>query len=107
MAINDGRVISNFIMQAIREKEITIYGDGSQTRSFQYIDDLVDAMIKMMDTNNFIGPVNIGNPHEISINKLASTIMRLTNSKSQIIFKELPLMIPKEEILILTWQKIN
>ena len=96
MAINDGRVISNFIMQAIRDKEITIYGDGCQTRSFQYIDDLIDGMIKMMDTNNnFIGPVNIGNPHEISMNKLASTIMRLTNSKSQIIFKKLPEDDPK------------
>ena len=91
MAKNDGRVISNFVMQAIKNEEITIYGDGSQTRSFQYIDDLIDAMIKMMDTNNnFIGPINIGNPHEISMNKLASTILRLTNSKSQIIFKELP-----------------
>ena len=91
MAKNDGRVISNFVMQAIKNEEITIYGDGSQTRSFQYIDDLIDAMIKMMDTNNnFIGPINIGNPHEISMNKLASTILRMTNSKSQIIFKELP-----------------
>ena len=96
MAINDGRVISNFVMQAIRDKEITIYGDGSQTRSFQYIDDLIDGMIKMMDTNNnFIGPVNIGNSHEISMNKLASTILRLTNSKSQIIFKDLPEDDPK------------
>ena len=96
MAINDGRVISNFIMQAIADKEITIYGDGCQTRSFQYIDDLIDGMIKMMHTNNnFIGPVNIGNPHEISMNELASTIMRLTNSKSQIIFKELPVDDPK------------
>ena len=96
MAKNDGRVISNFIVQAIRNKEITIYGDGSQTRSFQYIDDLIDAMIKMMDTsNNFIGPINIGNPHEISMNKLASTILRLTNSKSQIIFKDLPEDDPK------------
>ena len=96
MAINDGRVISNFIMQAIRDKEITIYGDGCQTRSFQYIDDLIDGMIKMMDTNNhFIGPVNIGNPHEISMNELASIIIRLTNSKSQIIFKELPVDDPK------------
>jgi len=96
MAKNDGRVISNFIMQAIRNKEITIYGDGSQTRSFQYIDDLIDAMIKMMDTsNNFMGPINIGNPHEISMNKLASTILRLTNSNSQIIFKDLPEDDPK------------
>ncbi len=96
MAKNDGRVISNFVMQAIKNEEITIYGDGSQTRSFQYIDDLIDAMIKMMDTNNnFIGPINIGNPHEISMNKLASTILRLTNSKSRIIFKELPEDDPK------------
>tara|TARA_B100002051_G_scaffold170595_1_gene161223 strand:+ start:162 stop:1121 length:960 start_codon:yes stop_codon:yes gene_type:complete len=96
MAKNDGRVISNFVMQAIKNEEITIYGDGSQTRSFQYIDDLIDAMIKMMDTNNnFIGPINIGNPHEISMNKLASTILRLTNSKSQIIFKDLPEDDPK------------
>ena len=96
MAKNDGRVISNFVMQAIRDEEITIYGDGSQTRSFQYIDDLIDAMIKMMDTNNnFIGPINIGNPHEISMNELASAILRLTNSKSQIIFRDLPEDDPK------------
>ena len=96
MAKNDGRVISNFVMQAIKNEEITIYGDGSQTRSFQYIDDLIDAMIKVMDTNNnFIGPINIGNPQEISMNKLASTILRLTNSKSQIIFKDLPEDDPK------------
>ena len=96
MAKNDGRVVSNFIMQAIRNEEITIYGDGNHTRSFQYVDDLIDAMIKMMDTNNnFIGPINIGNPHEISVNKLASTILRLTNSKSQIIFKDIPEDDPK------------
>jgi len=96
MAKNDGRVISNFVMQAIRDEEITIYGDGCQTRSFQYIDDLIDAMIKMMDTNNnFIGPINIGNPHEITMNKLASTILRLTNSKSQITYKDLPKDDPK------------
>ena len=96
MAKNDGRVISNFVMQAIENEKITIYGDGSQTRSFQYIDDLIDAMIKMMDTNNnFIGPINIGNPLEISMNKLASTILRLTNSKSQITYKDLPEDDPK------------
>ena len=96
MAKNDGRVISNFIMQAIQNKDITIYGNGTQTRSFQYIDDLIDAMIKMMDTDeNFIGPINIGNPYEISMNKLASTILDLTNSKSQIIFKNLPKDDPK------------
>ncbi len=96
MAKNDGRVISNFVLQAIRDEEITIYGDGNQTRSFQYIDDLIDAMIKMMDTNdNFIGPINIGNPHEISMNELASKILSLTKSKSQIIFKDLPEDDPK------------
>ncbi len=96
MAKNDGRVISNFVMQAIRNEEITIYGDGSQTRSFLYVDDLIDAMIKMMNANNnFIGPINIGNPHEISMNKLASTILRLTNSKSQFIYRDLPEDDPK------------
>jgi len=96
MATNDGRVISNFIMQAINGKKITIYGDGTQTRSFQYIDDLIIAMIKMMGTeDNFIGPVNIGNPIEISMNKLASTILSLTSSESQIVFKVLPKDDPK------------
>ena len=96
MAKNDGRVISNFITQAIRDQAITIYGDGNQTRSFQYIDDLIDAMIRMMHTdNNFIGPINIGNPHEISMNKLASKILTLTNSNSKIIFKDLPEDDPK------------
>ena len=96
MSIDDGRVISNFILQAINGNEITINGDGNQTRSFQYIDDLIKGMIKMMDvSDNFIGPVNIGNPEEISMNKLASKILRLTNSKSQIIFKDLPEDDPK------------
>ena len=96
MAKNDGRVISNFIMQAIRDEEMTIYGDGNQTRSFQYVDDLIDAMIKMMDTSdNFTGPVNIGNPYEISMNELANKILRLTKSKSKIIFKDLPEDDPK------------
>ncbi len=96
MAINDGRVISNFILQALRGKGLTINGDGSQTRSFQYIDDLVDAMIKMMNTeDDFLGPINIGNPMEISIKKLASRILSLTDSKSQIIYKDLPQDDPK------------
>ena len=91
MANDDGRVISNFILQAINGNEITINGDGNQTRSFQYIDDLIKGMIKMMDvSDNFIGPVNIGNPEEISMNKLASKILSLTNSKSKIIYKDLP-----------------
>ena len=96
MATNDGRVISNLILQALNGKELTINGDGTQTRSFQYIDDLIAAMIKMMDTaDDFLGPINIGNPNEISMNKLASTILSLTKSKSQISYKDLPKDDPK------------
>tara|TARA_Y100000739_G_C20563500_1_gene444210 strand:- start:27 stop:974 length:948 start_codon:yes stop_codon:yes gene_type:complete len=96
MAINDGRVVSNFIFQALNGEEITINGDGNQTRSFQYIDDLLDGMIKMMNSeSNFIGPVNLGNPIETSINDLASKILRLTGSNSKIIFKGLPQDDPK------------
>ena len=96
MATNDGRVISNLILQALKEKELTINGDGKQTRSFQYIDDLIVAMIKMMDTaDDFLGPINIGNPNEISMNKLASKILSLTKSKSQISYKDLPKDDPK------------
>ena len=91
MAINDGRVISNFINQALNQKEITINGNGSQTRSFQYIDDLIDGMIKMMETEkSFIGPVNLGNPNEISMNELASKVLKLTQSKSRLVFMDLP-----------------
>lgn len=91
MAKDDGRVISNFILQAFSGEELTVNGDGTQTRSFQYIDDLIDGMIKMMNTSDdFIGPVNIGNPNEISINNLASKILSLTNSKSKIKYFQLP-----------------
>lgn len=87
----DGRVVSNFIVQALQGKDITIYGTGLQTRSFQYIDDLVNGMVKMMNCGNeFIGPVNIGNPREFTILELAEMIIRLTGSKSKIIFKPLP-----------------
>ena len=96
MAVNDGRVVSNFILQAISGKDISIYGSGKQTRSFQYIDDLICAMIRMMNTDDdFIGPINIGNPDEISMNDLASIILRLTNSKSKINFQDLPKDDPK------------
>lgn len=96
MAINDGRVISSFINQALNQEELTVNGDGNQTRSFQYIDDLIDGMIKMMKTeNNFTGPVNIGNPNEISINKLASEVLKLTQSNSKIIYTDLPQDDPK------------
>lgn len=90
MKNNDGRVVSNFIFQALSNQDITIYGDGSQSRSFQYIDDLIDGMIKMMNNkNNFIGPVNIGNPVEITIKQLAETILQLIpESTSKIIYKK-------------------
>src|SRR5574344_2193993 len=88
---NDGRVISNFIVQALKNEDITIYGDGSQTRSFQYVDDLIEGMIKMMASpKDFLGPVNLGNPHEFTILELAEKIIALTGSKSKIVFRPLP-----------------
>ncbi len=88
---NDGRVVSNFIVQALRNQDITIYGDGSQTRSFQYIDDLLEGMIRMMNTpDDFTGPVNIGNPNEFTIKELALKVIELTGSKSKIIYLPLP-----------------
>jgi len=93
----DGRVISNFIMQAIKNEDITIYGDGLQTRSFQYVDDLIDGMIKVMDTDDsFIGPINIGNPDEFSIIDLAKKVIRLTGSKSRIVKRDLPMDDPRQ-----------
>lgn len=89
MDINDGRVVSNFITQALENKPITIYGNGSQTRSFCYIDDLVHGLYKLMNSN-YINPVNLGNPGEFTIKDLAKKILKLTNSKSDIIYKELP-----------------
>jgi UDP-glucuronate decarboxylase len=91
MQPDDGRVISNFIVQALKDEDITIYGDGRQTRSFCYVDDLVEGIIKMMNSReNFVGPVNLGNPIEFSILELAKKIIKLTNSKSKIIYKPLP-----------------
>lgn len=91
MALNDGRVVSNFIVQALENKDITIYGDGSQTRSFCYVSDLIDGLVKMMNNpQKFIGPVNLGNPQETSILDFAKFILKLTQSDSKIIFKELP-----------------
>ncbi|MFH2065960.1 MAG: UDP-glucuronic acid decarboxylase family protein [Pseudomonadota bacterium] len=88
---NDGRVVSNFIVQALLNKDITIYGDGSQTRSFCYMDDLVEGMIRMMNApDEFIGPVNLGNPHEFTILQLAGKIMELTETKSKLVFRSLP-----------------
>lgn len=91
MAVNDGRVVSNFIIQALQNKDITIYGDGSQTRSFCYVSDLVDGLIKMMNNpQGFVGPVNLGNPSERTILEFAKYIIELTNSSSKIIFEPLP-----------------
>ena len=91
MDINDGRVVSNFIIQALHGSDITIYGDGKQSRSFQYVDDLIEAMIRMMNTKNtFSGPVNIGNPDEFTMLELAKVILDLTGSKSKIIHLPLP-----------------
>ena len=88
---NDGRVVSNFIVQALKNQDITVYGEGNQTRSFQYVDDLVEGMIKMMgSSDSFTGPVNIGNPHEFTILELAEKVIKLTGSKSKIIYKPLP-----------------
>ena len=88
---NDGRVVSNFIVQALQNKPITVYGDGSQSRSFCYVDDLIEAFIKTMDTpDDFIGPVNIGNPNEFTIKELAELVIELTRSKSEMIYEPLP-----------------
>jgi UDP-glucuronate decarboxylase len=88
---NDGRVVSNFIVQALLGRNITIYGDGKQTRSFCYVDDLIDALIRFMDTPASVtGPINIGNPDEFSILELAETVIELTNSRSRIVHQPLP-----------------
>ncbi|MBQ5663584.1 MAG: SDR family oxidoreductase [Bacteroidaceae bacterium] len=97
MSMNDGRVVSNFIVQALRGEDITIYGDGKQTRSFQYVDDLVEGMIRMMNTEDgFTGPVNIGNPGEFTMLELAEKVIELTGSKSKIIFQPLPQDDPRQ-----------
>ena len=90
MTANDGRVVSNFIMQALRGEDITVYGDGTQTRSFCYVDDLIDGIVKMMNVENFTGPVNLGNPGEFTMLELAELVLQLTGSKSKIIHQPLP-----------------
>jgi len=87
---NDGRVVSNFIVQALKGEPITLYGDGSQTRSFCYVDDLIDGLMRMMNQDAEIGPINIGNPSEFTIRELAETVLRLTDSRSGLIFHPLP-----------------
>ena len=90
MLPNDGRVVSNFIVQALKGEDLTIYGDGSQTRSFCYVDDLIEGFVRMMDQDKIIGPVNIGNPGEFTMLELAKEVLDLTGSKSKIVYKPLP-----------------
>jgi UDP-glucuronate decarboxylase len=97
MAINDGRVVSNFIIQALQGNDITVYGDGTHTRSFCYVEDMVDGLILMMNsTDDFYGPVNLGNPDEFTILQLAKMIIKLTKSKSKIQFQPQPADDPKQ-----------
>lgn len=112
---NDGRVIGNFIIQALNDKPITIYGNGSQTRSFCYIDDQLNGLVLLMNSDNYVGPINIGNPNEITVRELANIIIKLTNSKSDIVFLDLPSDDPKKRnpditkaIKYLNWKpKVN
>ncbi|HBZ35113.1 MAG TPA: NAD-dependent dehydratase [Rikenellaceae bacterium] len=107
---NDGRVVSNFIVQALKNEDITVYGNGTQTRSFCYIDDLVDGMMRMMNTEKgFTGPVNLGNPSEFTILELAEMVVALTGSKSRIVFKPLPEDDPKQRkpVIDLAEEKLN
>lgn len=110
MSTNDGRVISNFIIQALNNENITIYGTGNQTRSFQYIDDLIEGMLRMMSTeDSFSGPVNIGNPNEFTMLELATLIIELTQSKSKITFQKLPEDDPQQRRpdTSLAYEKLN
>ena len=110
MLSNDGRVVSNFVVQALKNHDITIYGSGNQTRSFQYIDDLIEGMVRMMNTeDDFIGPVNLGNPNEFSILELAEKIIKLSGSKSKLIFEPLPHDDPKQRQpdITLAKEKLN
>lgn len=91
MAANDGRVVSNFVVQALRGEPITLYGKGNQTRSFCYVDDLVDGLVRMMNSAPAVtGPVNLGNPNEFTVKQLAETVVRLTGSQSQLVYRDLP-----------------
>lgn len=107
---NDGRVVSNFILQALKNEPITIYGDGSQTRSFCYVDDLIDGFIKMMASDDTVaGPINLGNPGEFTIRELAEKVIALTNSTSRLIFNDLPSDDPKQRRpnISIAQQKLN
>ena len=102
---NDGRVVSNFIVQALKGEPITLYGDGQQTRSFCYVDDLIEGMVRMMNQDTEIGPVNLGNPDEFSIRELAETVLRLTGSKSELVFRPLPQDDPMQRQPVITKAK--
>ena len=96
MSPQDGRVVSNFINQALKGEDITVYGDGQQTRSFCYVDDLIRSIILMMDQRDFNGPVNIGNPYEFTMTELAEKIIEITGTNSRIVFRELPIDDPRQ-----------
>ena len=102
---NDGRVVSNFIMQALRGEKLTLYGKGDQTRSFCYVDDLIEGMVRLMEQDDIIGPVNVGNPGEFTIRELAEQVIRLTGSKSGIVYKPLPSDDPKQRCPDITLAK--
>ncbi len=107
---NDGRVVSNFIVQALKNEDITIYGTGSQTRSFCYVDDLVEGIVRFMNSDDsFVGPVNLGNPDEFTMIQLAELVIKLTNSKSKLVFKMLPMDDPKQRQpdISLALEKLN
>ncbi len=104
---NDGRVVSNFIVQALKGQNITIYGDGMQTRSFCYVDDLIDGMIRMMNCEGFVGPVNIGNPGEFTMLELAQKIISMTDSKSELVFEPLPSDDPAQRQPVIDLAKIK
>lgn len=105
MALNDGRVVSNFIVQALRNEDITVYGDGSQTRSFCFVEDLVEGMLRLMNCDGITGPMNMGNPTETSILEFATRIISLTGSSSRIVFKPLPSDDPKQRQPDITFAK--
>ena len=110
MCVDDGRVVSNFIIQALKNNDITIYGDGLQTRSFQFVDDLVEGIIRMMNSSNdFRGPVNLGNPFEFTMLDLAKKIIKMTNSNSKLIFLDLPQDDPKmrKPLIDLAYNNLN
>lgn len=103
----DGRVVSNFIIQALKNEDITVYGQGAQTRSFCYVDDLLDGLIAMMAQDNFVGPVNLGNPDEFTIKELAQKVIELTGSRSKIVYKPLPQDDPKQRQPDISLAKAN